>query len=156
MKKRNCAALWEEKPDLSPNKGKCEYDKALPYDTQPNKQPSVIIISGTWCVALKRHLESFMHHCQLSWASYLLNYWFKFRNSVASFIIGPIAVFQFQCWWRSCRAPSNVLLIHIFWWANLFFVSDCCQRPPPLETPALWWLIFLASDNRNLFKLHNR
>lgn len=82
MKKRNYVALWEEKPDPSPNKGKCEYDKAFPSDTQPNKQPSVIFISGAWCAALKRHLESFMLHPQLSRADYLLNYWVKFGNAM--------------------------------------------------------------------------
>lgn len=47
VKKRNYVTLWKEKPDLPPNKGKCEYDKAFASETQPSNQPSVIIISGT-------------------------------------------------------------------------------------------------------------
>lgn len=53
------------KPDPPPNKGKCEYDKASLSDTQANKQPSVIIISGARCAALKRQRESFMPRRQL-------------------------------------------------------------------------------------------
>lgn len=54
-----------DKPDPPPNKGKCEYDKASLSDTQANKQPSVIIISGARCAALKRQRESFMPRRQL-------------------------------------------------------------------------------------------
>lgn len=160
MKKRNCVALWEEKPDLSPNKGKCEYDKACPSDTQPNKQPSVIIISGTWCAALKSHLESFMLHRQLSWANYLLNYWVKFRNSIThkrtNNSISQSKVVVMTKPQNTIRSVSTVLLIHMFSWANAVFMSAPWQRLPPSATPALWLFIFLASDNRNLFKLHNR
>lgn len=63
--KRETSGRRGDKPDPPPNKGKCEYDKASLSDTQANKQPSVIIISGTRCAALKRERESFMPGRQL-------------------------------------------------------------------------------------------
>lgn len=53
------------------------------------------------------------------------------------------------------QSVFSVLLIHIFWWANLVLTTARCQRLPPSATPALWLFILLAADNRNLFKLHN-
>lgn len=112
-------------------RGSVNMTKPFLSDTQPNKQPSVIIISGTWCAALKRHLESFMLLLQLNRSCFPLNYWAIFNNPI----------YEEQCLIYKGdlgeAVPSTVLFTSARW--------HHLPAPPPSAVPALWLFIFLAS-----------
>lgn len=134
MKKRNYVALQRKNLIRVPTRGKWEYDKDSATDTEL-QTASVIIVSGAWCAALKRHLESFMLHQQLSWANYLLNYWLKFRNPITySYTDQKLCFMVIQSGRRRCSwSVSTLLLIHMFSGANSVPASLRCLPPSLLQ-----------------------